>query len=669
MRSRFRHHNAVLKEVRRKTEGRERGRGSEVGWCFPLWPRLCAREQRPGSSVIGGLAPSAAVSRLLVLLSSHTRSAPTANRRSATMMEESVTAFETHLTAVMDSLIRASVCEITKLFQETVNDYLVELSLNRKENEALKLRLRLTESKLRTERMYGLGWASNRRNAGLAAQEEEGAGGGRQKRKVEGTRGKSKKGPAAACGKGWPGGVWEEERGGGGNSNGSGGGGGRGGGSGGAMGMAAGGRGKEARELYLIQYPGDDEDEGGMAEDEAGEGSLSGEGEETANIKEEFAQTEGYQPASLRLIKEALKMDLSNQNFHTSSRAESEGDLSDRPPSLHPGKREEDDWEVGSQSEPSESGMTMDELRGLESALRAERGREQAAMMASQPGSPVGVARGSKINLVPKYIGLDGMEHDSEQEPEPPTLQREDPIGQGRGKDTVRPAGELMSGWSKKLKDGDLGTDINEEDAMEKGEAEHLPHSSASGSIGESGGEEEGGGDLLHFCPQCGGGFTSEAELDEHPCPLGGAHVQSSGAEDGLFPCAHCGNTFSHAWALKNHECACAAERPHCCEICGKRFTHSRSLERHHLVHTGERPHRCPQCGRSFSRLGNLERHQRIHTGERPYGCEACGKRFSRVEYLKRHQLIHNSEKATLQCSNCGRGFSDVEQLKNHQCF
>lgn len=102
------------------------------------------------------------------------------------MMEESVSTFETHLTAVMDSLIRASVCEITKLFQETVNDYLVELSLNRKENETLKLRLRLTENKLRTERKYGLGWAANRRNAGLTAA-EDGAG-GRQKRKVESPR-------------------------------------------------------------------------------------------------------------------------------------------------------------------------------------------------------------------------------------------------------------------------------------------------------------------------------------------------------------------------------------------------------------------------------------------------------------------------------------------------
>nr|XP_020450498.1 zinc finger protein 773-like [Monopterus albus] len=576
------------------------------------------------------------------------------------MMEESVTTFETHLTAVMDSLIRASVCEITKLFQETVNDYLVELSLNRKENEALKLRLRLTENKLRTERKYGMGWATNRRNAGLAAA-EEGAG-GRHKRKVEVARVNSKKGPTAAYGKGWPGGVWED------------GGGGSGGGclgGGGTVGMVAGagGRGgKESREMYLIQFPGDEADEGGMAEDEEGEGSLSGEGEETADIKEEFSQTEGYQPASLRLIKEALKMDLSNQNLHSGSRAQSEGNLSDCPPSLHPGTREED-WEVGS-AEPSQGGMTIDELRGLESALRAERGREQAAMTASQPASSDSeVVRSSKV---PKYIGLDGMEQDGELEPQPPTLQREDQIGQGRVKDGVRPGVvggvELRLGWSKKQREGDSGAVMTGEDVVEQGESERVPHLSAPGSV-ESGGEEEGGRDLLHFCPQCGGGFTLEAELEEHPCPLGGAHLPSSGAEDSLFPCAHCGNTFSHAWALKNHECACAAERPHCCEICGKRFTHSRSLERHHLVHTGERPHRCPQCGRSFSRLGNLERHQRIHTGERPYGCEACGKRFSRVEYLKRHQLIHNSEKAALQCSNCGRGFSDVEQLKNHQCF
>lgn len=97
-------------------------------------------------------------------------------------MQESVSTFETHLTAVMDGLIRASVCEISKLFQDMVNDYLMELSLNRKENEALKQRLRLTDHKLRAERKYGMGWAAQRRSAGLSAAEERAE--GRQKRKV-----------------------------------------------------------------------------------------------------------------------------------------------------------------------------------------------------------------------------------------------------------------------------------------------------------------------------------------------------------------------------------------------------------------------------------------------------------------------------------------------------
>nr|XP_061786353.1 zinc finger and SCAN domain-containing protein 22-like isoform X2 [Nerophis lumbriciformis] len=569
-------------------------------------------------------------------------------------MEESVTTFETHLTAVMDSLIRASVCEITKLFQETVADYLVEISLNRKENEALKLRLRLTENKLRTERKYGMGWAAGRRNAGLAATAagEEGAG-GRLKRKVE-LDGKSKKGPAAAYRRRWPRGVWEE------------GGGGGGGGGGDCGGAATGGKeGKEPREMYLVQLPGCEDDEEGMAQDEEGEGSLSGEEEEeTTNIKEEFPSVDGYQPASLRLIKEALKIERPNHNPRNSSRAQSEGDLSDRPLSLASTKKEDDSW--GSE-EPSESGMTMDELRGLESALRAEIGREQGAVIAAQGVSPASeVVLASKITLPPKYIGLDGMEQEGDVEPQPPTLQREDQIGPGWAKDRVRSV-ELKSGRCKKTRENDSAP--NGEEGVEQGKSAHLPHPPAPGSVGESAGEEDGGGDLLHFCPQCGGGFTTEAEMEEHPCPLGGAHLESSGGEESIFPCAHCGNTFSHAWALKNHECACAAERPHCCEICGKRFTHSRSLERHHLVHTGERPHQCPLCGRSFSRLGNLERHQRIHTGERPYGCDACGKRFSRVEYLKRHQLIHNGEKATLQCSACGVNFRDVEQLKSHQCF
>ncbi|XP_024238771.1 zinc finger and SCAN domain-containing protein 22 [Oncorhynchus tshawytscha] len=572
-------------------------------------------------------------------------------------MADSVETFQTHLTSVMDSLIRASVCEITKLFQDTVNDFLVEISLNRNEMEALKLRLRLTENKLRNERKYGMGWAENRRNAGLIGSED----GGRKKRKIEVPRGKQKLGPAF-------GGVWEE--------------------GGGAAGEVAGGGWKEARQMYLIHVPGDEEEEeeeGELLE----EGCISGEGEETDIIKEESGDMVdgGYQPASLRLIKEALKMDPPNQNCHGSRTHSEVGDMElspvalKRPLAVRPEEGDEEEWDVGSPpTEVSEGALSVVDLSGLETALRAERGREQAALkIPPTAGSNHGsrtpdpeVVADSEFNLGQKYIGLDGLEQKGELES--PTASERDygdalqvhgaRLKELQGSLPVGAGGELQPRWPKRLRDGE---GMGEQGGSDEG----LHHLSAPGSVDDSGEEETG--DLMHFCMQCGGGFANEAELEEHPCPLGDAHLQEGGTENTLFPCASCGHAFSHAWALKNHECVCAAERPHRCELCGKGFTHSRSLERHQVVHTGERQHCCQQCGRSFSRLGNLERHQRIHTGERPYGCEACGKRFSRVEYLKRHQLIHSGDRdkagSAHQCSQCGKSFGEPEQLKNHECF
>lgn len=315
-----------------------------------------------------------------------------------------------------------------------------------------------------------------------------------------------------------------------------------------------------------------------------------------------------------------------------------------RSPSGLSGAQEDWKGEPACADGAEEGGTSVDELSGLETALRAEREREKASR--SGINSPTHLDMSdtrSDLEYVmsPKYIGLDGL-CSSQQHPSSPH----------------RAAGPATTGWTKRSREA-----VNSSPPLlEEGEGLQLP--SATGSLEEESGGE--GGDFLHFCTQCGGGFNSTQDLEEHVCPAAG------GDEDQPFQCAACGHAFSHAWALKDHECVPSGERPHRCELCGKRFMHSRSLERHQLVHTGERPHRCPQCGRSFSRLGNLERHQRIHTGERPYECGACGKRFSRVEYLKRHQHIHSSDRAEgqgLQCPQCGKTCSDPEQLKQHQCF
>ncbi|XP_017547562.1 zinc finger and SCAN domain-containing protein 22 [Pygocentrus nattereri] len=473
-------------------------------------------------------------------------------------MADSVKTFQAHLTAVMDSLVRASVCEITKLFQDTVNDYLVEISLNRKENEALKLRLRLTENKLRNERKYGMAWATNRRAAGLLASEDPGA----KKRKVD-TRAKQ--------GKEWSGGgaaAWEE---------------------------GAGGAREERRDVFRVHLPTAREGE----EEEEERRRVSGERKEVAGIKEE---EEGYRSDSLRLLQEALQM----SQTETSS---THGELD--PASVGSGSVAGEAWEEppALSAEPMNS---EDELSGLETALKAEREREKTGSPVDSPAQVRGGAEGVE------FIGLDGL--CSSQQDVPPSTHKAEPP-------------EIPSA---------TGSQNDDDEAEESGQE---------------------GADPLHFCPQCGGGFNSAADLADHTCPL---------ADERPFQCSVCGRAFSHAWSLKSHECVQVGEQPHRCELCGKRFTHSRSLERHQLVHTGERPHRCPQCGRSFSRLGNLERHQRIHTGERPYECGACGKRFSRVEYLKRHQQIHSGERGErnpLQCGHCSQTFSDTEHLKRHQCF
>ncbi|XP_061106751.1 zinc finger protein 696-like [Conger conger] len=534
-------------------------------------------------------------------------------------MADSVKTFQSHLTSVMDSLIRASVCEISKLFQDTVNDYLVEISLNRKENEALKLRLRLTENKLRNERKYGMGWAASRRTSGLLVADDS----GRKKRRAEVPRVKQRDG---GFGKDWAGSPW------------------------GAAGP--GGAGQGPREVFLVQLHGGVEEE------------LR---EEATDIKEESTEPEGgYRPESLRLIQEALQMDPADQNLGPGPRVHVEGAVEAGPGLPSGGQRAPEDpgQQQQQQQEEEEGGGAEAEgegfgeqrlcagagLNGLEAELKAE----PKAVGGGDVGHVVG-------GLVERYIGLDGMcssERDAASDlPDPESASAS---ACASAQTAERAADGLLGfGWARPGREG-------------RGEAGVglAPFPGPAMGLGELEDQDQS-------CGVCGKTFLQPAHLQAHMLRL---HGGETGPER-PHRCTACGRSFAQPWGLKSHECAGErlAERPHRCPLCGKRFTHSRSLERHQLVHTGERPHRCPQCGRSFSRLGNLERHQRIHTGERPYACAHCGKRFSRVEYLKRHQLIHSGERdhqpihggerPAHQCLQCGMAFSEPELLKNHPCI
>lgn len=81
-----------------------------------------------------------------------------------------------------------------------------------------------------------------------------------------------------------------------------------------------------------------------------------------------------------------------------------------------------------------------------------------------------------------------------------------------------------------------------------------------------------------------------------------------------MHNCSQCGKGFSHLCHLRAHQQIHTGERQFCCTICGRSFTKLSNLKAHRRVHTGERPYICTDCGKRFTQKCNLKRHQRIHS-------------------------------------------------------
>nr|XP_055033868.1 zinc finger and SCAN domain-containing protein 21 isoform X1 [Misgurnus anguillicaudatus] len=474
-------------------------------------------------------------------------------------MAESVKTFQAHLTAVMDSLVRASVCEITKLFQDTVNDYLVEISLNRKENEALKLRLRLTENKLRNERKYGMCWAAGRRAAGLLGTEDA----ARKTRRMDLLRGKQRKE--------WCADAWEEG--------------------------TAGAR-DERRDVFRVHLP-----TGGGGAGEEERMCASGEEKEAPSIKEEVSsqsEVESYRPTdSLRLLQEALQMNQSETSPRTSS--PTHGSASTCPESVAGG------WEEQALP-PSEEQMTSgDELSGLETALKAECEREEAE---SGLGSDSHEACGTGV----AFIGLDGQcssrraASTSSHRSEPPELRlssastdKEERDGSGAD------CGDVLHFCQRCGCGFNSASDLAEHSCPG---AEEQPYrcSDCGRAFGHAWSlkshECVQAGEQTHRCELCGKRFTHSRSLERHQLVHTGERPHR---------CPQCGRSFSRLGNLERHQRIHTGERPYECSVCGKRFSRVEYLKRHQQIHAGERAernsHHCSQCNQTFMDTEQFKQH------------------------------------------------------------
>ncbi|XP_029930361.1 zinc finger protein 37A-like [Myripristis murdjan] len=108
-----------------------------------------------------------------------------------------------------------------------------------------------------------------------------------------------------------------------------------------------------------------------------------------------------------------------------------------------------------------------------------------------------------------------------------------------------------------------------------------------------------------YVCAQCGKTFGRLHQFKLH---------QQSHKRKRAFWCTVCGKSFQCSSHLSIHHRTHTGEKPYGCGQCGKRFTQQSSLRVHQRTHSGERPYSCSQCGKTFILMHHLKRHRIIHT-------------------------------------------------------
>jgi len=167
--------------------------------------------------------------------------------------------------------------------------------------------------------------------------------------------------------------------------------------------------------------------------------------------------------------------------------------------------------------------------------------------------------------------------------------------------------------------------------------------------------------DLRHRCEQCGKGFMSNYDLEDHKT----SHL---GIKN--FICDYCGNAYLQKSYLAAHKRVIhgvqkyPASKQHRCDRCNKSFASELNLRNHTSLHS--QTFLCAQCGKKFTSNYNLKLHERMHTGEGPYQCKLCSKAFWRSVALELHELTHAGKKP-YECDICRQTFTRRSSMMGHR--
>ena len=156
----------------------------------------------------------------------------------------------------------------------------------------------------------------------------------------------------------------------------------------------------------------------------------------------------------------------------------------------------------------------------------------------------------------------------------------------------------------------------------------------------------------LHKCPECGAGFYSLDQLDDH---------MENHWKEKPFVCNYCWKPFAQKNLLAQHKKIHTKER-HFCEKCGKSFS-GKTIDAHMRNHSGDKPFVCTYCGKKFAMKSYLSTHVKIHFQE--LKCKKCEKNFSNEARFNQHMHTHDKEEPYV-CSHCGKSFSQTPYLAQH---